>query len=60
MTELFPTYPKLFTEQDIVCRHPFNTPWGLPPVKSELCSFCRTFLENQQKLYYELKGGVGV
>ena len=51
---LFSEYPKLFTEKDIVCRHPFTSPWGLPSVKPELCKICRAFLVSQQKLYEEL------
>lgn len=62
MPELFPRYPRLFQESDIVCRHPFNSPWGLPPVKPELCRICRAFLTAQQKLYGELaaKPEVGI
>lgn len=54
MNRFFPEYPKLFQESDIVCRHPFNSSWGLPTAKSELCKICRDFLVSQAKLYEKL------
>ena len=56
MRELFPKYPRLFTEADLVCLHPINSIYEVSKKQpsEKPCVKCQDFLSFFQRQYASL------